>query len=119
MKNRLFPTLASLVAIAAFMLPVFAQNIDTSKVKIKFVKTPIECKGTNQQSDVSNELALTNHSPNTLPANTKIYWSTSYGTKGAVTLSEPLGSRRTLRILDPAAGGDRSCTCEAYYFKPQ
>src|SRR6185503_5628900 len=119
MKNRLFPTLASLAAIAAFMLPVFAQNIDTSKVKIKFVKTPIECKGTNQHSDVSNELALTNREPRTLPANTKIYWSTSYGTTGAVTLSEPLASRRTLKILDPAAGGSKPCTCEAYFYKPQ
>lgn len=119
MKNRLFPTLVSLIALVAFMVPVFAQNIDSSKVKIKFVKTPIECKGTNQHSDVSNELALTNHAPQTLPANTKIYWSTSYGTKGEVTLSEPLGPRRTLRILDPAAGGNKPCTCEAYYFKAQ
>jgi hypothetical protein len=119
MKNRLFPTLASLVAIAAFMMPVFAQNIDSSKVKIKFVKVAIECKGTNQHSDVSNELALTNRTPTPLPANTKIYWSTSYGTKGEVTLPEPLASRRTLKILDPAAGGNKPCTCEAYFFKAQ
>jgi hypothetical protein len=119
MKNRLFTILTLLTVILALMAPLMAQNIDPSKMKIKFVKVPMECKGTNQQSDVSNELALTNREPNALAANTKIYWNTSYGTKGVVTLPEPLGSRRTLRILDPAAGGNRECTCEAYYLKAE
>ena len=119
MKKRLFTILTLLTATLAFMAPLMAQNIDPSKVKIKFVKVPIECKGTNQQSDVSNELALTNREPHELAVNTKIYWSTSYGTKGVVTLPQPLASRRTLKILDPAAGGNRECTCEAYYLKAE
>jgi hypothetical protein len=91
MKKRLITLLAFMVAILALMVPLMAQTIESSKIKIRFVKVPIECKSTNQQSDVANELALTNREPNVLPANTKIYWTTSYRTNGVVTLPQPVG----------------------------
>jgi hypothetical protein len=116
MKAMLLATvliLGSVITSVALVLPgaTNAMGGGNNNKVVRIPMAPLQCSNPGGQQDVAKEPVITNTTSKTLPKGQKIFWKSSDGDKGSVTLDAPLAPGKT--VVDRGHAGPQSYTCTA------